>query len=864
MSAPTPPTPAHRHVLTSSIGLKRKLDSDHSSNTTGFESNQQVPIGTADTNTPFRPGSAQRSKEGVRNSHSNSRSFSAAILANNPPVAPPKSTQLNMDFYLHTEMRGAIFCDPYFVENFLSIGGRYQNSLKEKLSGLSADMQGLLDDSITAESRLYEPILRVLQSIKEAVDAVRKAHMLGVLGGTFSDFHTTVIPGDDPDTKLIKPDLVLFEDDAPVRRRWETLMLPIEVKSKQTYLKVGMKQLSRYARAVFAHQIHRRHLYGMIICKWAATFVRFDRSGIVHSQPIDMLHDLDKFQTAFAGLMMLDRGAFGYDTAFTTEHTPEGLEYYVDLPAAAFPLLCASSPHKSRQLPPRKFKVMERLCHRKSINGRATIVLRLREVRQRTGRSTPEPASAGPVTRSNRKRLQRAEPTWEEVPGGRDYALKLMWRDPNKAQEGEVLKLLEGEYGVVQCQWYSDALQWDSSCHELGATSCHKCCDATPAQPTLQQIKNLGDLDVEVPPEEDGNEPQFVEVDTNGFVGECYAHRMTRIYTWALFSTVGRLLWTAESPRRFLEAILDSILGYWLVFNRGILHRDISDGNILIAEPGEGYRLRKWELEQESSANAVQNHPLAESRRLAQETIKQLGREPSGSLSDFDLFVTHSRMEHEFFSRFLTKKRICGLEEPPIEAEAEAEAGPTSKRFRQDSDSSCNPDMGESRGKSLSVKPNFSPIMVPSNKAYKLIDFRTGTPTFMSIRVLRVIVGERYEHYFMDDLESFFWLILWCVAQHTDPAPEGNANNPGPSRATLAILRQLDRADSDFDALAGYKTMLLADCVNGKIKAMLVDCNNAWANDQAIPETEFPAVIDIISEALKTMDPGVESHPTEV
>ncbi|KAJ1310596.1 hypothetical protein OPQ81_009127 [Rhizoctonia solani] len=373
-----------------------------------------------------------------------------------------------MDFYPRAEMRGAIFCDPNFVENVLAIREEHQHSLKEKPSRLSGDVQGLLDDSVIVKSCLYEPILRILQSIKEAVDTVRKAHKLGVLGGTFHDYHATVIPGDDPDTKLIKPDLVLFEDDVPARRRWETLMMPIEVKSKQTYLRVGMMQVSRYARRVFAHQIHRRHLYGMIICKWAATFVRFDRSGIVHSQPIDMLSNLEKFQKAFLGLVMLDRGAFGYDTAFTTEHTPEGLEYYVDLPAAAFPSSdtgigteptaiysnsevtpSSNFPHKSRNIPRRKFKVMERLCHRKTINGRATIVLRLREVRQHIDQSGPESTSADPITHGTCTRFQRAQPTWEEVAGGRDYALKLMWRDPSKPQEEEVLKHLEGEYGVV-------------------------------------------------------------------------------------------------------------------------------------------------------------------------------------------------------------------------------------------------------------------------------------------------------------------------------------------------------------------------------------------------------------------------------
>ncbi|KAL5638088.1 hypothetical protein ACGC1H_002369 [Rhizoctonia solani] len=457
----------------------------------------------------------------------------------------------------------------------------------------------MLDDSLTAEHTLYGPILDVLRSIMNAVDTVRAAHNLGSLGTNFCDSHRAIIPGDGPNTHLLKPDLVLFEDQDPRRRSWETLMMTIEVKAKATYLKVGMKRLSQYAHTVFAHQIHRRHLYGMVICKWSATFVRFDRSGIVHSEPMDMLDNPKEFRKAFAGLMMLDRNSFGYDTAFTIEYTPGGrLEYYVDLPATAFPSDITESVQKSqtlRKFPTRRLKVMERLCHRKSICGSATIVLRLREVHKPADEPESGELPIGRMTRS-RTRLQqsqRHDPKWELVPGGRDYVLKLVWRELDKRQEGEMLRCLYGEYGVVQCQWYSDILQWGASCHEPEATSCDVCCDMTPAQ-EVRRVENLGDPDVRVIPEHEGEEPQHVEVITDEHVEESYTHRMPCVYSWTLFLTLGRPLRTAESPRQFLEAVLDAVLGYWQAFNRGIIHRDISVGNVLIADRGRGYERCNW------------------------------------------------------------------------------------------------------------------------------------------------------------------------------------------------------------------------------------------------------------------------------
>ncbi|KAG8692988.1 hypothetical protein FRC11_003237, partial [Ceratobasidium sp. 423] len=208
-------------------------------------------------------------------------------------------------------------------------------------------------------------------------------------------------------------------------------------------------------------------------------------------------------------------------------------------------------------------------------------------------------------------------------------------------------------------------------------------------------------------------------------------------------------------------------------------------------------------------------------------------------------------------------------------------------RSKQSGDyASSNSGTGEPHEISHSGMPNFSPIIAQtSNKTYKPIDSRTGTPTFMSTRVLRVSVGERYEHHFMDDLESFFWLTLWCVAQHTDRDPEGNAKNP--SQKALDSLRHLDRADSDFETLAASKNLILTDCNRNKLKAQLEAYNNAWVNDQAIarviikigkcffkvniidtevecykPETEFPELVNIILEGLEAMDLGIEQRVT--
>lgn len=151
----------------------------------------------------------------------------------------------------------------------------------------------------------------------------------------------------------------------------------------------------------------------------------------------------------------------------------------------------------------------------------------------------------------------------------------------------------------------------------------------------------------------------------------------------------------------------------------------------------------------------------------------------------------------------------------------------------------------------------------------------------MSTRILDVKVGERYEHHFMDDLESFFWLILWSVIQHVDCDPDGDRKHNVPAERAQELLDQLDRADVLFETLSGTKQRMLMRCRTNKIQQDLKECENAWAANTSIlcvikelgnyfaglvvddvpllqytPEVVFPKVVGILSEALQEMRPG--------
>ncbi|KAG9076886.1 hypothetical protein FS749_011287 [Ceratobasidium sp. UAMH 11750] len=683
----------------------------------------------------------------------------------------------------------------------------------------------------------------------------------------------------------IKPDLALFEGTT---RHWETVRMPIEVKRQATYLKTGMKQLTRYARAVFAHQLHRRHLYGLVICKWEATFVRFDRSGMLYSQPIDMCKERRAFCKAFAGLMLLDEEAFGYDTAFTTRARRNGrLEFYVDLPSDSFPVeegatvttnteLAATVadtstatagpshlPNVAPKIRTRRLRVMERLCHRKSIRGRATIVLRVREVIRPGILDAPEEAEGAIKTRSQTKR--KRQPAEEfEVLGTRDYVLKLMWRDPGKKPEGEVLERLVGIYGVAQCMWYSDAFKMCDSpnCQRSTKNSCGNCLDMTPDRDEVWVANNLTDLDIEIPEETEGDEePKYKEVKTDKYL-TAYAQRTPRIYCRLLMSTVGSPLCTAESPHRFLQAVLDSILGYWRLVNKGLLHRDISDGNVLMLQEGHGYSQREWR--DRRVATSEMDAATAKSEKLLRDVLEKLDRDPGGILNDFDLFATDNRMGAVFFG------------DQPSEDGDSAERGAKRRKLDPATLTTVSPSESskdKEREESESRESSLTNITKSDKGVRRCIDFRTGTPTFMSQRVLNVPSGQRYQHCFMDDLESFFWLILWCVVEHVD-ADSTNAESTEQAQGASQVLNLLDQ--SNLGVIAAKKGELLAACFRddgAAMKSTLASCKNTWATDPMIvklilklgvyffgishtkiftykPAKVFPSIVKMIMDAL--------------
>ncbi|KZS93729.1 hypothetical protein SISNIDRAFT_485342 [Sistotremastrum niveocremeum HHB9708] len=216
----------------------------------------------------------------------------------------------------------------------------------------------------------------------------------------------------------VKPDLI-FGPDRVYPGDCATALSFIEVKIDK--LDLQLYQSATYARALFAHRHDLLYVYGVLADKTQARFARFDRSGIVVSEPVP-INDPNpegQFLLGISGLTRLVSGSELRDASMPRT----GTRYKQGSPDA---ILVSAEVQKQiggitgDPKSPLFLSVLRTIYANITVRGRAT---RIYEV---------------------------------GLPDGRKFLMKDAWKDIDRLHEGSVLSKCSGRFGLPHyvAHWY--------------------------------------------------------------------------------------------------------------------------------------------------------------------------------------------------------------------------------------------------------------------------------------------------------------------------------------------------------------------------------------------------------------------------
>ncbi|KAG9076336.1 hypothetical protein FRC06_009561, partial [Ceratobasidium sp. 370] len=303
--------------------------------------------------TPFKISSSNTDPACVNPSESWSRTHRHPGAPTTPPrtqrssqtIESNKTTRIGeeeMGEILKHELCGQVFLHKKFFDEFLPLNEAIQTEVRERivssgvlqpgsLLGISGD-HWTIHESISQqrdEKLVYEPLANLLNVIGQAAyETYQRLHQGEQFRQHYRPFYnhsSSVALWDSPSDAATSPDLVMSRDQK--RAHWGDMELLIECKSnnKKKYRNQAYLQLARYARAAFAHQIYRLHVFGFSFCGSIVNFVRFDRSGLLHSPDIDLSTSdgANSFVQHLISLLTIGPEQFGYDIRYSFRRNDE-------------------------------------------------------------------------------------------------------------------------------------------------------------------------------------------------------------------------------------------------------------------------------------------------------------------------------------------------------------------------------------------------------------------------------------------------------------------------------------------------------------------------------------------------------------
>ncbi|KAG8778178.1 hypothetical protein FRC12_025131 [Ceratobasidium sp. 428] len=537
-------------------------------------------------------------------------------------------------------------------------------------------------------------------------------------------------------------------------------------------------QLARYARGIFSHQIYRLHVFGVAVCGPTVTFVRFDRSGLLHSPDIDLStsEGADAFVHHMISLLSLSALDFGYDPRYTFEPKPDKSDKRSDT-------LLALDGYLPRI-------VSSLLCHRKCCRGRATMASCL--------------AATSPA--DTQVYFSAAESDLVRRFANQEIAHKKIWRHEERTAEGTTLQRFRGVFGVCQviAFWdnvhttkvkYPSRLRYSRAASYFIPTSAMQTTStvtsastSTSTHTTTTAESNTESAEVSSKPTGPPSDSSVAQSETESSqsghsssatsdMGDTDAPELLKSHTDLLrevriasdlLMPKGRPLSDAQSALHVAYAMHDTLLGIMAFAEAGLLHCDISAFNILLVNPEVHYQ----------GTNGEWNRPVEGS--LGDLTWNSLSSQPlpEEKPGATNMVITDSQMRQGFVDK---------LKRGPYAVLCDVEH---------------------------TVNERRSPGEIHRD--------RTGTPAFISAQLLMDPIGDEppVGRSFIHDLESLMWVLIW-VAAHQSPS-EMNAE-------ARKFVRELSQYE--LDALGRFKVNFIRGYLD--VNATISQFGNTWSTKLA-------------------------------
>ncbi|KDN35261.1 hypothetical protein RSAG8_11746, partial [Rhizoctonia solani AG-8 WAC10335] len=311
---------------------------------------------------------------------------------------------------LLSELNGVVWHDPLFIQKAIPCGPDEFSRILLRCNGLNPDRTRWATAAPThtgREEAFYAPTIGLFNAIGNAV------HPLDSDFQPFVDRSTRPLASDYSGMQTF-PDIIQCKQhtqEVPGKLHWRDLARFVEVKPNgaDIDIKSAIRRSARYARAFFANQLGQRFVHCAVVCGTGATFLRFDRSGTVYSDTLDIYDQTREFIRAFAGWLLLSGTRIGHNPIFTMD--------------------TAGPPRQVVTINDVDYGILAVLYNGTAVRSRATLVLSLKRTLDSSSRATLA-----------------------------DAVLKLIWRDQTRFREGLILGQFLGAYGLCQKLFEGDVM----------------------------------------------------------------------------------------------------------------------------------------------------------------------------------------------------------------------------------------------------------------------------------------------------------------------------------------------------------------------------------------------------------------------